>query len=265
MKLFSTNGFVIYAKKMNEADLLLSYITEDYGKITCFANNARKSKKRFLGKLEPAMLTNIKFYEKPGMTLDILYEVDLIEDYKNLRKDINIYLFLTKLVEISRILCQERDNNKNIFYLIRNIFKSLNKLETKPVAGRQAISVNSILLKYEIYFISNLLKFTGIYPNFSNCINCSESNLYNAFDFNLKKGGVICKSCGEDKNNGFGYSEIKKLPVNFINLSNLMIESDLSIINKLAVKDETLTDCSIFLRDFLSFHTGKRLKSFETI
>ncbi len=128
MKLLSTNGFIIYAKKMNEADLLLSYITEDYGKITCFANNARKSKKRFLGKLEPAMLTNIKFYEKPGMTLDILYEVDLIEDYKNLRKDINIYLFLTKLVEISRILCQERDNNKNIFYLIRNIFKSLDKL-----------------------------------------------------------------------------------------------------------------------------------------
>ena len=83
MKLLSTNGFIVYAKKMNEADMLLSYITEDYGKITCFANNARKSKKRFLGKLEPAMLTNIKFYEKPGMTLDILYEADIVEDYKN--------------------------------------------------------------------------------------------------------------------------------------------------------------------------------------
>ncbi len=264
MKLLSTNGFVVYAKKMNEADLLLSYITEDYGKITCFANNARKSKKRFLGKLEPAMLTNIKFYEKPGMTLDILYEVDLIEDYKNLRKDINIYLFLTKLIEISRILCQERDNNKNIFYLLRNIFQSLNKLETAPVAGYSPVSVNTLLLKYEIYFISNLLKFTGIYPNFSNCISCSENNLLNSFDFNLKKGGVICRSCAEDKNNEFKYSEIKKLPVNFINLSNLMIESDLSIINKLAVKEEILMDCSMFLRDFLSFHTGKRLKSFET-
>ncbi len=258
MKLLSTNGFIVYAKKMNEADMLLSYITEDYGKITCFANNARKSKKRFLGKLEPAMLTNIKFYEKPGMTLDILYEADIVEDYKNLRKDINIYLFLTKLTEISRILCQERDNSKNIF-------KSLDKLETGTSAERMPVSVNTVLLKYEIYFISNLLKFTGIYPNFSNCIDCSESNLRNSFDFNLKKGGVICKSCAEDKNNGNAYSEIKKLPVNFINLSNLMTGSDLSIINKLAVKEEILTDCSIFLRDFLSFHTGKRLKSFETI
>ncbi len=264
MKLLSTNGFIIYAKKMNEADLLLSYITEDYGKITCFANNARKSKKRFLGKLEPAMLTNIKFYEKPGMTLDILYEVDMIEDYKNLRKDIDIYLFSPKLIQLSRILCQERDNNKNIFYLIRDVFKSLDGLETVS-AGRPPVSINTVLLKYEIYFISNLLKFTGIFPNFSNCVGCSEKNLQNRFDFSLKKGGVICKSCAEDKYNEFTYAGINKLPVNFINLSNLMVESDLSIISKLIVKEEMLAECSIFLRDFLSFHTGKRLKSFEGI
>jgi DNA repair protein RecO (recombination protein O) len=265
MKLLSTKGFIVYSKKMNEADLLLSYITEDYGKITCFANNARKSKKRFLGKLEPAMLTNIKFYEKPGMTLDILYETDIVEDYQNLRKNIDIYLFLNKLIEVSRILCQERDNNKNIFYLIKNIFKSLDKLESENTQRRQPVSLNTVLLKYEIYFISNLLKFIGIYPNFSNCIGCSESNLRNDFDFVLKKGGVICRTCAGEKNSGFWNSDIKKIPVNFINLSNLMIESDLTIINKLSVKDDMLTEFSAFLRDFLSFHTGKRLKSFETV
>ena len=68
-----------------------------------------------------------------------------------------------------------------------------------------------------------------------------------------------------DKNNGFKYLEIKNMPVNFINLSNLMTESDISIINKLNVKEDILIDCSAFLRDFLTFHTGKRLKSFETI
>ena len=265
MKLHSTKGFVIYAKKMNEADLLLSYITEDYGKITCFANNARKSKKRFLGKLEPAMLTIIKFYEKPGMTLDILYEVDLVEDYKNLRKNIDVYLFLTKLIEISRVLCQERDINKNIFNLIRNIYTGLNKLETLNSQDSKHTPLNSILLKYEIFFIANLLKFTGIYPNFTDCIICGKNNVYNEFGFSLKKGGVICSSCANDKNNGFKYLEIKNMPVNFINLSNLMTESDISIINKLNVKEDILIDCSAFLRDFLTFHTGKRLKSFETV
>ncbi len=265
MKLHSTKGFVIYAKKMNEADLLLSYITEDYGKITCFANNARKSKKRFLGKLEPAMLTNIKFYEKPGMTLDILYEADILEDYKNLRKNIDVYLFLTKLIEISRVLCQERDANKNIFNLIRNIFTGLNKLEILNFDNGRTTSLNSILLKYEIFFISNLLKFTGIYPNFTDCIICGKKNILNDFGFSLKKGGVICSSCADNKNNGFKYLEIKKMPVNFINISNLMSESDISIINKLNVKEDILVDCSAFLRDFLTFHTGKRLKSFDTV
>ncbi len=271
MKLLSSNAFVVYAKKMNEADMLLSYITEDYGKITCFANNARKSRKRFLGKLEPAMLTKIKFYEKPGMTLDILYEVDLVEDYKNLRKNINIYLFLTKLIEIPRILCQERDNSKNIFYLMKNIFKSLNNLNIEDIdnkgkfTGCGHTSINAILIKYDIYFLSNLLRYMGIFPNFHSCIICSEKNLGNNFGFSLNRGGVVCSSCIKDKSNEFKYSDVKKLPVNFINLSNLMAESNLSIINKLAVKEEILVECSIFLRDFLSFHTGKRLRSFETI
>ncbi|RZD13913.1 MAG: DNA repair protein RecO [Candidatus Acidulodesulfobacterium ferriphilum] len=259
MKLFSTNAFVIYIKKLNEADLLLSYITEDYGKITCFANNARKSRKRFLGKLEPAMLTNIKFYEKAGMTLDILYEADIVEDYKNVRKDIDIYLFLTKIAEVSRVLCQERDNNKNIFYLTRAIYKGLNHVGAK--ASSPDFSMTAILLKYEIYFISNLLKYTGIFPNFSTCTVCSEKNADNKFYFSLKKGGVVCGSCANSGNN----AGIRNLPVNFINLSNLMMESDLSIINKLVVKEELLRECSTFLEDFLSFHIGKRLKSFESL
>lgn len=259
MKLISTNAFIIYVKKMNEADLLLSYISEDYGKITCFANNARKSRKRFLGKLEPAMLTNIKFYEKPGMTLDILYEVDILEDYKNVRKDIDIYLFLTKITEISRVLCQERDNNRDIFNLIKVLYKSLDRIDAKSVQSN--FSMSAMLIKYEIYFISNLLKYNGIFPNFSNCTLCSEKNADNKFYFSLKRGGVICKSCAGEENN----SGIKILPVNFINLSRLMIESDLTIINKLVVKEELLRECSSFLENFLVFHTGKRLKSFENI
>lgn len=246
-------------KKLNEADLLLSYITEDYGKITCFANNARKSKKRFLGKLEPAMLTNIKFYEKPGMTLDILYETDIIEDYKNVRKDIDIYLFLAKITDIARVLCQERDNNKNIFYLIKAIYKSLDCIDAKAFPSN--FSMSEALLKYEIYFISNLLKYTGIFPNFLTCVACSEKNTGNRFYFSLKNGGVICKSCANLRDN----AGIKNLPVNFINLSNLMIVSDLSIINKLVAEEALLRECSVFLEDFLSFHAGKKLKSFGSL
>ncbi len=257
MKLFSTKAFIIYTKKLNDADMLLGYVTENYGKITCFANNARKSRKRFLGKLEPAMLTTIKFYNKPGMTIDILYEADIIEDYSNVRKNIDTYLFLTKITEVSRILCQERDDNKDIFYLIKALYSGLNKIDSKSFAPDYSMSAE--LCKYEIYFISNLLNYEGIFPNFVTCTICSESNSYNNFSFSLKRGGVVCKSCIDSENR----FEIKKIPVNFINLSKLMIESDLSIINKLVVKAELLRECSVFLTDFLEFHTGRRLKSFK--
>ncbi len=255
MKLHSTNAFVIYAKKMNEADLLLGYVTEDYGRITCFANNARKSRKRFLGKLEPAMLTKIKFYEKPGMTIDILYEVELVEDYKNIRKDIDAYLFISKIIEISRVLCQERDKNKNIFKLIRSVYSGLNGITD----ARGMNNINTILLKYEIYFISHLLRYNGIFPNFTSCTACSCANRHNNFYFSLKKGGVVCKDCAESEVRRGNQWDLKGIPVNFINLSELMSGSDISITNKLVVSDEILRECLLFLGNFLSFHTGNKL------
>ncbi len=254
MKILSTKAFIVSMKKMNEADLLINYITEDYGRITCFANNARKSRKRFLGKLEPAMLTNIKFYEKNGISLNILYEADIIEDYKNIRKNVDIYISITKIIEITKVLCQERDNNHGIFNLIRAVFSSLNSIEPD---NSTPFSHEGAILKHELYFISNVLKFGGIFPNFTSCTLCSKKNYDRTFLFSMKRGGVVCGDCART-------IEAISLPVNFINLSGLMIRSDPTILKKLTVNDSMLKNCVSFLEDFLSFYTGKVFNSFLT-
>lgn len=251
MKLLSSNAFIVSIKKLNEADLLITYVTKDYGKIVCFANNARKSRKRFLGKLEPAMLTNIKFYEKQGTSLNILYEVDLVEDYKNIRKNIEIYMSITKIIEVTRALCQERDDSKNIFNLLKKVFFNLNCINIESCN-------EDTILKHELYFVSNFLKYTGIFPNFTSCTLCSKKNYDNSFFFSIKKGGVVCEDC-------FNTVEVRRLPVNFINLSSLMIVSEPSILSKLVVKENMLIDCVSFLEDFLSFYTGKTFRSFQKI
>ncbi|MHB1645545.1 MAG: DNA repair protein RecO [Candidatus Acididesulfobacter diazotrophicus] len=251
MNVLSSKSFIVSIKKMNEADLLIVYVTEDYGKIACFANNARKSRKRFLGKLEPAMLTNIKFYEKAGMSLAILYEVDSIEEYKNIRKNIDAYISISKMLEITKALVPEKDKNVMIFNLLRNTYLSLDN----------AVGNNcgeDIILKHELYFISNFLKYLGIFPNFTTCTLCSQKNIDNYFAFSIAKGGAVCNNCAKTV-------KTINLSVNAIKIINLMVNSNTSIISKLSVKELVLNDCLNFLENILSFYAGNSFKSFQKI
>ncbi len=251
MNVLSSKSFIVSIKKMNEADLLIIYVTEDYGKIVCFANNARKSRKRFLGKLEPAMLTNIKFYEKAGMSLAILYEVDSIEEYKNIRKNIDAYISISKMLEITKALVPEKDKNIMIFNLLRNTYLSLDN----------AVGNNcgeDIIFKHELYFIANFLKYLGIFPNFTTCTLCSQKNIDNYFAFSIAKGGTVCNNCAKTV-------KTVNLSANAIKIINLMVNSNTSIISKLSVKELVLKDCLNFLENILSFYAGNSFKSFQKI
>ncbi len=251
MNVLSSKSFIVSIKKMNEADLLIVYVTEDYGKIVCFANNARKSRKRFLGKLEPAMLTNIKFYEKAGMSLAILYEVDSIEEYKNIRKNIDAYISISKMLEITKALVPEKDKNVMIFNLLRNTYLSLDNAVENNCGG-------DIILKHELYFISNFLKYLGIFPNFTTCALCSHKNTDNYFAFSIAKGGAVCNNCAKT-------AKTINLSVNAIKIINIMVYSNTSIISKLNVKEVVLKDCLNFLENLLSFYAGNSFKSFQKI
>ncbi len=249
MNVLSSKSFIVSIKKMNEADLLIVYVTEDYGKIVCFANNARKSKKRFLGKLEPAMLTSIKFYEKAGMSLAILYEVDSIEEYKNIRKNINAYMSISKLLEITKALVPEKDKNIMIFNLLRDVYMSLNDAVGNDCG-------EDIILKHELYFISNFLKYIGIFPNFNTCTLCSQKNTDNYFAFSVAKGGAVCDDCAKTV-------KTINLSVSAVKIINLMVNSNTSIISKLNAKEYVLKDCINFLENILSFYAGNSFKSFN--
>jgi DNA repair protein RecO len=249
MNVLSSKSFIVSIKKMNEADLLIVYVTEDYGKIVCFANNARKSKKRFLGKLEPAMLTNIKFYEKAGMSLAILYEVDSVEEYKNIRKNINAYMSISKLLEITKALVPEKDKNLMVFNLLRDVYISLDE-----AVGNDCRE--DIILKHELFFISNFLKYIGIFPNFTACTLCSKKNTDNYFTFSIANGGAICSNCAKTL-------QTIDLSVSAVKIINLMVNSNTSIISKLNVKEHVLRDCINFLENILSFYAGNSFKSFN--
>ena len=54
-------GFILRKVEYGDYDFIITGYTEKFGKTSTIAKNARKSKKRFLGKLEPFNLINFIF------------------------------------------------------------------------------------------------------------------------------------------------------------------------------------------------------------
>ena len=65
MSVLTSEAVVLRTWPVNEADLIVSFFTRDYGKIKGVAKSALKSRKRFGGALEPMTVARAWFAERP--------------------------------------------------------------------------------------------------------------------------------------------------------------------------------------------------------
>lgn len=75
-----------------ESDRIITFFSKELGKRRAIAKGARRSKKRFVGNLEPLSHINFicHFNQKTGLLR--LEEANLINPFKNLKFDIHAYL-----------------------------------------------------------------------------------------------------------------------------------------------------------------------------
>ncbi|HYT53423.1 MAG TPA: DNA repair protein RecO, partial [Verrucomicrobiae bacterium] len=60
-----TPAIVLRSRPFGESDKIVSFLTENYGKLTGIAKGALRSRKRFVNSLEPFALINLCFQDRP--------------------------------------------------------------------------------------------------------------------------------------------------------------------------------------------------------
>ena len=75
----TTDAIVLRCWPVNEADLIVSLLTRDYGKLKGVAKAGLKSRKRFGGALEMMSEVRVTFFERPRQELVRLDHFDLIQ------------------------------------------------------------------------------------------------------------------------------------------------------------------------------------------
>lgn len=125
-KNFSSEGFVIARKNYSESDRILTLFTKNYGKTSLLAKGVRRTDSRKRGSVE--IFSYIRFSGVKTKGLDLVTEVEAIDTYSDLRKDLRkvavAYFFMETIVKITR------DGEPN-YELFNTLKRYLSRLKEK--------------------------------------------------------------------------------------------------------------------------------------
>jgi DNA repair protein RecO (recombination protein O) len=141
MRNYSSLGIVLSRKNYGEADRILTVITKHYGKKSLIAKGVRKTGSRKRGHLE--IFSLISFSASAGRGMDILTEVETVDSYKNIRRNLRKVALMYYFVEVAVRLLNEDEKNEKYFETLRHFFNRV-KDEKKLKSLRKEFIFNTL-------------------------------------------------------------------------------------------------------------------------
>src|SRR5512135_675860 len=133
-----TEGIVLKTFPFGDADLIVTYLTLNFGIIKLFAKSPRKIKSRFGSSLEPLTRARISFWGKEDAALPRLTQSDIIHPFQALRDDLNCFLRLLEIVELTINFIPERDINSKAYLLLSDTLRDVESNLLGAPAGKGA-------------------------------------------------------------------------------------------------------------------------------
>jgi DNA repair protein RecO (recombination protein O) len=239
-----TQAIVLRTRPFGESDKIVSFLTENYGKLTGIAKGAKRSRKRFVNSLEPFSLVNLRFQDHAQSNLAFILASDLLRGFKRLMTSLEKISYASYLVEITDGLIGEREENRLVF---RHLKDGLVHLE------EQAISL-TFLTSFEL----KLLRLSGYQPWLDNCRRCGKEcrdPCTARWHFSPRDGGILCELCSRLRKEIFPLSS-----------ATLKILKDLQEKESISPSDvwppaAMLKEIRSAVLRFIEFHMERQIKS----
>lgn len=222
-------GIVVKEIDYKETSKIIDVITKD-GIYSLIAKGAKRMKSPFFPGTSFLCYGEFCIYEKSG--LSTLKSVDVIDNFKNILKDIISISAATYIINLATQVYKQ-NNNSNIYELL---LSSLKKLDNN-------INPLGIVNIFEI----KLLDFLGLKLNLDKCTICGSKSIVS---LSLDYSGFLCDNCTTSRMN----PKILKL----IKIYN---DVDINKIDKLDLDNKLLLAINKFIDEYYEKYTGLYLKS----
>lgn len=123
MRSYKTRGFVIRRVNFGEADRIITLLTPDLGKVVVIAKGVRLTKSRKRGSLE--IFSNVKFQAVMSHGLDVITEVETINDFTAVRKDLRKVSVGYYMNEVVDRLLAEGESDASLYELFSSYLARL--------------------------------------------------------------------------------------------------------------------------------------------
>lgn len=227
-------GIVLSEQAYGETSKIIQVLTNDYGIIGIMAKGAKKLKsplRNVTGKLSYGYFHLNYKKEK----LSNLVSVDIIDSFKNIRKDIKLISYATFLLDLSGQV-MKHNSDSSVFSILTSALKKIND-NYDPL-----VIMNIVELKY--------LNLLGVMPILDCCSGCGKTT--NIVTLSNIKGGYICNNCRTTE---------KIVSQKTLKLVRGLYYVDISKITKLELEEDIKLELNNFLDDYYETYTGLYLKS----
>lgn len=166
---FTDLGIVIRLVDGGEADKYASLVTQNNGFIDVLAKGVRRPNSRKSGHLDSLNL--VKFQVARGRSPQILTQVDLINNFDNLKTDLRFSRSAFYLTEILNNILAPGQKDEQLFISLKNYFTKLNQLKYSQASRQLSTEFQLYLLRHLGYPLPKKVTPTNLISHFENIIN----------------------------------------------------------------------------------------------
>ncbi|MBW1790824.1 MAG: DNA repair protein RecO [Deltaproteobacteria bacterium] len=247
MALIHTPAVVIHVTDYGESDKIVTFYTQKYGKTAAIAKGAKRSKKRFLNKLEYFSLLDIIADTARHSSLLRLDQAELIAPYPFLRKSIQYYNGAMLICELMRLGTRENDCDDKLYNLLVWSLSELNKGQ----------SMSDII----IFFQLRMLKLMGYQLSLSCCTNCGiKISNVNTFSFSAVHNGLVCTRCIPVRGGQFS-----SLSMNTIKTLEMGQSLSLEKLSRLKFSQQSTREALTLLRNYIPYLLQRDVHSWKQL
>jgi len=235
-------AIMLKRQDFREYDQMISFYSEDWGKMEVLARGVKKINSKNSAYLEPFFLVDLETVA--GTEIKHLTKIQPINSFKKIRKDFNKSRLAWYTVELLDKTISPESKEEKIFFLL-NIF--LEFLDDAPKVGWLLAPA------FAIKYFSAL----GFEPRLDVCVVGGEDiNETDKNGFYFSGGGIVCPRCYKQKK---GNGELlADLPSAMDRTLRFLLESSWYDINDLPV-NPTIKSIHDLIYQFAVFHSQRKI------
>jgi DNA repair protein RecO (recombination protein O) len=175
-------AIVLECRDHGESDLIVTFFCQHHGRLTGIAKGAKRSKKRFVNKLEIFSSLRIIHSTPQNNRLAFIAEADLLNGFLTLRENISCYTTANVIREFILLATKEVEGDDSLYPLLVWAYDSLNSGHTS--------------LPVLILFLIRFYTIIGYSPQLEICHKCGQQiHAKRSYSFNITTGGIHCNRC----------------------------------------------------------------------